>query len=181
MFDQRKVVLLGHANVGKSSLVQRAIRGTFTFLKTSTIGVQYDVLTIRLDSGPIDLQIWDTMGDERYHDVVPAYVRDAQAVLLVCSAVDECSMEKLGDWLVRAPVPENAAKFIVISKADLALDPAKRDHALEILEDLPYEKHFCSSKTGEGVRELFFQVAATATRRNEPVIALVEGEKKWRC
>lgn len=58
--------LLMHAGVGKTSLVQRYVRGTFTPTTTaSTVGASF--LTKRvldIDSGiTVRLQLWDTAGE----------------------------------------------------------------------------------------------------------------------
>jgi GTPase SAR1 family protein len=57
-----KVVLLGEAGVGKSSLVLRFVMGTFDKFSEATIGAAFMSKLIEVDKVPIKYQIWDTAG-----------------------------------------------------------------------------------------------------------------------
>ena len=57
-----KVVLLGDAGVGKSSLVLRFVTGSFDKYSEATIGASFMSKLITVDGAPIKYQIWDTAG-----------------------------------------------------------------------------------------------------------------------
>ena len=76
---QFKLVLLGEAAVGKSSLVLRFVKGHFTEFQESTIGAAFMTQTLALDDTTVKFEIWDTAGQERYHSLAPMYYRGAQA------------------------------------------------------------------------------------------------------
>lgn len=57
-----KVVLLGEAGVGKSSLVLRFVTGSFDKYSEATIGASFMSKLINVDGAPIKYQIWDTAG-----------------------------------------------------------------------------------------------------------------------
>ena len=76
---QFKLVLLGEAAVGKSSLVLRFVKGHFTEFQESTIGAAFMTQTLALDDQTVKFEIWDTAGQERYHSLAPMYYRGAQA------------------------------------------------------------------------------------------------------
>ena len=54
------VVLIGDSGVGKSNLLSRFTRNEFNLESKSTIGVEFDTRSIKVDSKVIKAQIWDT-------------------------------------------------------------------------------------------------------------------------
>lgn len=125
------------AGVGKTSLVQRYVKGTFTPpTTTSTIGASF--LTKRaldIDSGTtVRLQVWDTAGQERFRSITKLYYRGASAVLLVYSIVDEHSFTEMGRWLdeVKKNLGDDIIVHVVGTKSDVvALDPSLRQIPFE--------------------------------------------------
>ncbi|KAL8694641.1 MAG: hypothetical protein Q9218_000736 [Villophora microphyllina] len=129
---EAKICVLGAQGVGKTSLVQRYVKGTFTPSTTaSTVGASF--LTKRvldIDSGvTVRLQLWDTAGQERFRSISKLYYRGASAVLLVYSIVNEQSFEEMGRWMqeVKENVGENVIVHVVGTKSDVvAQDPSQR-------------------------------------------------------
>ena len=125
------------SGVGKTSLVQRYIKGTFTPAKTtSTIGASF--LTKRafdVDSGTtVRLQVWDTAGQERFHSITKLYYRGASAVILVYSIIDETSFVEMGRWLreVKEHLEDDIILHVVGTKTDMvAQDPSSRQVPFE--------------------------------------------------
>lgn len=74
-----KIVLLGDASVGKTSIAERFLKNVYDEKKTSTIGAAFCCL--KIDN--IKLNIWDTAGQERFSSIVPFYLRDAMVIMLV--------------------------------------------------------------------------------------------------
>ena len=60
-----KVVLAGDAAVGKSSFIMRLCKNKFVNNLNSTLGVDFQTKTIKVDGRIIALQLWDTAGQER--------------------------------------------------------------------------------------------------------------------
>jgi small GTP-binding protein len=58
-----KVVFAGDAAVGKTSFINRITKGIFVSNLSSTLGVDFQVKTIRVDERNIALQLWDTAGE----------------------------------------------------------------------------------------------------------------------
>jgi small GTP-binding protein len=94
-----KVVLVGDAEVGKTSLTTRFAYGTFTDGYISTLGVDFIVKSLPLDNYIVKLQAWDTAGQERYAGVRPIYYRGARGALLVFDITTRQSFVNVDKWL----------------------------------------------------------------------------------
>jgi Ras-related protein Rab-1A len=57
-----KLIIVGNSSVGKTSFLTRFIDNLFSESFLPTIGVDYRIKTLELDSRIIKLQLWDTAG-----------------------------------------------------------------------------------------------------------------------
>ena len=78
-----KIVLIGDAAVGKSSLLFRYIDDIYEDNYTCTIGVDFKIKTIDIQNKRVKLQIWDTAGQERFRPITSCYFRGAHGCLAV--------------------------------------------------------------------------------------------------
>ena len=96
---QAKVVLLGEGRVGKTSLVLRFCKDTFSESQSPTIQASFLDKAVTVGENRISLAIWDTAGQERFHALGPIYYRDADAALLVFDITDPDSFTKVKSWV----------------------------------------------------------------------------------
>ncbi|OAA37107.1 Rab5-like protein ypt51 [Beauveria brongniartii RCEF 3172] len=125
-----KLVLLGEAAVGKSSLVLRFVNNDFQENKEPTIGAAFLTQKCNLPTRTIKFEIWDTAGQERFASLAPMYYRNAQAALVVYDITKPTSLIKAKHWV--AELQRQASPGIVIAlvgnKLDLASEPASGDN-----------------------------------------------------
>ncbi|KAF2463301.1 ras-domain-containing protein [Lindgomyces ingoldianus] len=125
-----KLVLLGEAAVGKSSLVMRFVNNDFQENKEPTIGAAFLTQKCNLPTRTIKFEIWDTAGQERFASLAPMYYRNAQAALVVYDITKPSSLIKAQHWV--AELQRQASPGIVIAlvgnKYDLA-SPSSGDSA----------------------------------------------------
>lgn len=117
-----KLVLLGEAAVGKSSLVLRFVNNDFQENKEPTIGAAFLTQKISLPSRVIKFEIWDTAGQERFASLAPMYYRNAQAALVVYDLTKPTSLTKAKHWV--AELQRQASPGIVIALVGNKLDLA---------------------------------------------------------
>eukprot|EP00466_Bigelowiella_natans_P019187 jgi/Bigna1/52074/estExt_Genewise1Plus.C_50108 len=119
-----KLVIIGDAGVGKSSLLLRFTEDNFSTNYISTIGVDFRFRTLNIKQKIVKLQIWDTAGQERFRTITSAYYRGADGVILVYDFTSDESLKHFEDWLeqVNKYASEDTAKLIVGNKADLIKD-----------------------------------------------------------
>ena len=61
-----KILLVGDSAVGKTTLILKYVDGKFSDSHITTIGVEYKDKEITVNNRKINLQIWDTSGQEKY-------------------------------------------------------------------------------------------------------------------
>jgi Ras-related protein Rab-5C len=158
-----KVVMLGSQTVGKSSIVTRLIRGTFTVETVSTIGAVFQSKTVTVGDVQVKLQIWDTGGSERYRSMAPMYFRDADAAIVVYDMTSTQSFQELDGWL-KALIeqgPEALVVALVGNKCDLrGSRTVSPEMARGFLTDNGIPIYIeASALTGENVEAIFEKVA----------------------
>ncbi|THH20008.1 hypothetical protein EW146_g1273 [Bondarzewia mesenterica] len=117
---QVKLVLLGEAAVGKSSVVLRFVSNEFQANKEPTIGAAFLTQKCRLEDRVLRYEIWDTAGQERFHSLAPMYYRNAQAAVVVYDVTKASSLEKAKTWVKE--LQRQANPNIVIALAGNKLD-----------------------------------------------------------
>jgi small GTP-binding protein len=159
-----KVILIGDASVGKTSIARRQANGVFDFKMMSTVGVDHLVSTIEIDGSPIKLMLWDTAGQEQFASLVPMYVRGAHACIIVASVVDPDSCDHMEEWMrILQKSGENPPIIVVINKTDL-LDGApmtQEEIRMKYGAIFPV-MFFVSARTGDTISTLFQQVGIAA-------------------
>ncbi|TRY97983.1 hypothetical protein DNTS_000304 [Danionella cerebrum] len=78
-----KLVFLGEQSVGKTSLITRFMYDSFDNTYQATIGIDFLSKTMYLEDRTIRLQLWDTAGQERFRSLIPSYIRDSAAAVVV--------------------------------------------------------------------------------------------------
>ncbi len=74
-----KVILLGDIAVGKSSIISRFVDEKYTNEYKCSVGVEFKVKSLFLDENRgADLQIWDTVGEERFRSITRQYYKDTK-------------------------------------------------------------------------------------------------------
>ncbi|NXV82403.1 RAB6A protein, partial [Atlantisia rogersi] len=56
---------------------------SFVFIFQATIGIDFLSKTMYLEDRTIRLQLWDTAGQERFRSLIPSYIRDSAAAVVV--------------------------------------------------------------------------------------------------
>ena len=118
-----KLLLIGDAGVGKSSILLRYTDNTFDEHLQSTIGVDFKVKIAVKDGKKIKLTIWDTAGQERFRTLTSAYYRGAQGIILTYDVTRRETFEALNVWLQEVDVYSpgggaNVVKLLVGNKID---------------------------------------------------------------
>ncbi|XP_016302092.1 ras-related protein Rab-41 isoform X1 [Sinocyclocheilus anshuiensis] len=158
-----KLVFLGEQSVGKTSLITRFMYDSFDNTYQATIGIDFLSKTMYLEDRTIRLQLWDTAGQERFRSLIPSYIRDSAAAVVVYDIANLNSFQQTSKWIddVRTERGSDVIIMLVGNKTDLA---DKRQVSVEAAEkkarDLGVMYIETSAKAGYNVKQLFRRVAA---------------------
>ena len=184
--EQFKVVFLGDSGVGKTSIMRRFVQGTFEAEGSATVGAAFFTKVVEVGERTAKFNIWDTAGQERYRALTKMYYRDASVAIVVLDLSNEKTYASLERWRLDIAKygPHNITLAVAGSKADLAVEIEGKAQSWAKLHGALYQR--TSARTGEGVAELFTQIAqtsvATATsRRNSHLLLTIKKKKKVHC
>ncbi|EDL16465.1 RAB6, member RAS oncogene family, isoform CRA_d, partial [Mus musculus] len=149
--------------LGKTSLITRFMYDSFDNTYQATIGIDFLSKTMYLEDRTIRLQLWDTAGQERFRSLIPSYIRDSAAAVVVYDITNVNSFQQTTKWIddVRTERGSDVIIMLVGNKTDLA---DKRQVSIEEGERKAKELNVMfietSAKAGYNVKQLFRRVAA---------------------
>lgn len=153
-----KILLAGEGGVGKTTLLHRYVEGKFSAETRMTIGVEFFLKEVEIDSQYCTLQLWDFGGQERFRFLLESYVLGAKGALLLFDLTRPITLEKLENWvsICRRGDPNLPILFLG-TKHDLSNDiMVTNDYALEFKEAFNLFDYLkVSSKSGENVQKAF--------------------------
>lgn len=78
-----KTIIIGDAGVGKTAFCKKLIKGEFSDIYSSTIGVDFFIKYLEVNDKIFKLQLWDTAGQEKFESIINSYFRNAQVVIIM--------------------------------------------------------------------------------------------------
>eukprot|EP00250_Pteridium_aquilinum_P004010 c14263_g1_i2 orf=189-797(+) len=183
-----KLLLIGDSGVGKSCLLLRFADDSYLESYISTIGVDFKIRTVELDSKTIKLQIWDTAGQERFRTITSSYYRGAHGIIIVYDVTDQESFNNVKQWLneIDRYASENVNKLLVGNKSDLTAKKVVDTQTAKAFADeigIPFLE--TSAKNASNVEEAFMTMAAEIKTRmasqpamnsNKPKLVQMQGQ-----
>ncbi|MHA7055775.1 Rab family GTPase [Aquimarina sp. M1] len=158
----KKVVLLGHFGVGKTSLFRRFINNQFSEDYKVTLGVQIKKKVIELPDGrELSMIIWDTEGHTDIEDTRKSYLLGSSAFIYVFDLTRIETYKDLNEDLAYLSKNHNKVKIKVIgNKLDLVneKDTIKKLEQQHIAFDC-----LTSAKTNKNVQDFFLDLAEEIT------------------
>ena len=156
-----KLVFLGDPGVGKTCVISRFTRGCFDGNVASTMGANYTSKTVEVPElgESLELDIWDTAGQEKYRSLTRIFFQGAKLAILVYDITRKDSFENLKNvWLKE--LKDHADKNVVLGVAGNKSDLYEKEEVPE-QEAREFAKSigaiFCltSAQSNSGIEELF--------------------------
>ena len=166
--DQCKVVFVGDANCGKSSLIKRFTSSSFDLDYQPTVAADYetkyfDVLEVEYNVG-----FWDMPSEEKFKFITQSYYKNANVIVVVFDLTRPATLVNSTKWMresLSANIKSDPIRFLVGTKSDLlnrkALEGIEA-HANFIAQELDAEFISVSAKEGSEVNNLFKRLTALA-------------------
>ena len=165
-----KILVLGDAGVGKTSIIKRYTEGVFTRATIkATVAADFSTKSLTVFSGTersqkVKLQIWDIAGQERFgNQLTRVYYKDAVGAIIVYDISQPKTFETVGRWkneldkvIELLPGMRSFPVILVGNKSDLeppddivkGIDSNyQKDYGLEVQSqiDVKYIENFCST------------------------------------
>ena len=189
--------MVGEYGVGKSSLFRRFANDTFVSAadRASTLGLDHvgrvyetgkeTPASSNISNRAIKLQLWDTGGMERVASITSSYYKYSEAAILVFALDNPDSFHVLSQHLLDiVTYAENAKIFLCGNKFDLksrvSVSDSDMDAFCEQCHNLVSGVYKTSCKTGEGVQEMFKDIASQLSESNRSRMELQNMEHEAR-
>lgn len=153
-----KIIFIGDSSVGKSSLLHRYVDNEFTNAHDMTIGVDFKIKQNSVQNREVNLQLWDTAGQETFRNLVNSYYRNSHCVIMFFDITNKESFEHLDYWYseIQKHKTKDILTVLIGTKKDLRDD--RKVYISDIKnfisgKDIRYFE--TSSKINEGIYYIF--------------------------
>ena len=153
-----KIILIGSSGVGKSSILQRYMRNTFSSNYKITIGVDFLMKSVKINDQLVKLQVWDTAGQEKYKSMVSSYYRGAHVALIIFDLTSHTSFEAVPSWIENFYMngPDQKNTILIGNKKDLVEERQVTQEEAELFSQTNNMIYFeTSAKEGDNIDYVF--------------------------
>jgi len=166
---KRKLVVVGDGGTGKTCLLIVYAENRFPEAYVPTVFENY-VTQVCYEGKVVELALWDTAGQEEYDRLRPLSYPESDVILVVFAIDYPPSLGNVQDkWHPEvAHFCENTPKILVGTKIDLRNDdhtrrmlsaqgqkPISAEQGASVAKEIGAKYAECSSKTGQGVHDVF--------------------------
>ena len=123
-YEEVKMILLGESGVGKTAIIKRYLYDQFNKEKSPSESMHYMEKDLVINKKKIKLNVWDTIGQEKYRSLSKLFLNETQIVILVYSIDDSKSFKELDYWsdLYKEQLGDEILLGIVGNKIDLYMN-----------------------------------------------------------
>jgi len=171
-----KICIFGDSGVGKTTLTQRYLTGSFRVEFKKTLGAEIFVKYLNVEKIRVVLQIWDFGGEDIFAALLPCYANGSSGGIFMYDITNKRSFEKVKIWLDTFKggligEEKNIPILMVGSKKDQEENRINTlDEAIDVFKTYNFYEYIeCSSKTGENIEKIF-QIITRAMMKNVGLI-----------
>jgi len=163
-----KVLIIGDAGTGKTSIVKKFTKNLFEDKTISTIGVDFSSKEITLNDSNVRLLLWDTAGQERFKALTNSYYKGAHAAIIVYDISSRESFDNVKYWITEVLEKSIIDTIILVgSKHDTTNRKISFDEGYEFASKHELLFIETSSKTGYNIERLFKNVTEDLLLKNK--------------
>ena len=165
-----RVLTLGYTDVGKTSIILRFTKNQFHEKYVSTIGIDFKSKPLKIGNNTtVKVLVWDTAGQEKYKGIVKSFYNKANGILLTFDITNKESFEYIDYWVQELKEQKELNNLYIVlvgNKKDKEDRKVTSEEAKGYTEENGFGGYFeVSAKTGEGINELFIDVAKGALKK----------------
>lgn len=166
-----KLVLIGDAGVGKTSLIQSYVRNTFSEKYKATIGADFLTKDIFIRNKKIVIQIWDTAGQERFSSLGTPFYRGTDICVAVFDLTNPHSFFNAFKWIdeFRLTVQTlGVPTYLIGTKSDLPERKVSQHIINKYCKDREVEYMEMSAKTTHNIQDGFNTIVKKSFENSIP-------------
>jgi len=160
------LILVGDCAVGKTSIINRFIENRFNRNIKNTINIEFRIKSIKLDSNTvIDLKIWDTCGEEKFHSITKNFYHEADGIFIIFDLSNFKSFSNINIFLKDIHDVcniNNKAIMIIGNKNDIPIEEQKvKDKDIKKIMEKNREIKYLdvSARSGNNIGDMFIQMS----------------------
>jgi len=162
-----KVVLVGEAGVGKTSIITQFTVNKFDPHRETSLSAQFVSKTVEYPElqKSIKFDIWDTVGQEKYRALAEIFYRDAKVIVFVYDITTAYSFQELTKYWygeVKQKTTGDPIFAVVANKVDLYNDSVvSYNEGLQFADKIGAIFQTTSALSNSGIETLFDNIAKT--------------------
>ena len=119
-----KLILVGDSGTGKTNLINVSVGQEFNPGIFTTTSCSYVQKKVKNNKKEYKVNLWDTIGQEKYRSLTKIFVKDANIVIFVYDITKRESFESLKYWkkIINEILGEDLTLGVVGNKIDLYLE-----------------------------------------------------------
>jgi small GTP-binding protein len=163
-----KFIMIGESSVGKTCMILRYTNNTFTETFLTTVGVDFKAVKTEVDGQVVQLQVWDTAGQEQFRTITKSYFRGTHGIILTFDVTSRLSFDRTHLWIqsIKEEASEDVSVILVGNKIDLDHREVTTEEGVQLAEEFQVPYIEASAKTGENIALVFETLARKVIERN---------------
>ena len=156
-----KAILIGESGVGKTNLINVITGRRFKEDEETTFSNSFVGKTFNINQKNYKVQLWDTIGQEKYKNLTKLFFKDSKIVILVYDKSEKQTFKKLDFWKdeVKNSLGDDIILAIIGNKGDKdeTIDDVNEDEAREYANNLNAKFRITSAKVNAKGFEKFLE------------------------
>ena len=165
-----KVILIGDSLVGKTSLILRFCKDKYEDNSLSTVGIDTQKKYIKKNDKKIELQIWDTAGEEKFRSLAKSSCNQMDGIIFVFDLGVKETFKNIKTWYINLEQMVDFKKVgavLVGNKSDLESHDITEEKILDYSNQKNMEYIAASAKKNVNVNEIFIKILDDIMKKNK--------------
>ena len=158
-----KITLVGDSGVGKSSIIGRFVTGIFIKDMSSTAGLNYSQKLYEKDGKKVNLNLWDTAGQEKFRSLGRNFYKDSYIIIIVFDITNRMSFINAKEvWYNEIKNYGEKYNFLSLvgNKSDkYEVEEVTEEEAISFAKEIDAKFFLVSAHTGDGIDKMFHTLA----------------------
>ena len=154
-----KVILIGDSGVGKTNLINIALGLGFNAKQEATSAASFSRLNIKTETNNISIDLWDTIGQEKYKQLTKLFYNNSRIVIFVYDIASRITFKGLTFWIndIKEQLGNDYVAGVIGNKSDLYLEEeVNREEGDVLAKSINAEFLLISAKNNERIKFIDF-------------------------